>query len=219
MEKKRVAVTYSEKDRAMPYVAALEAAGATAVLVPPGSSAEMGEFDGLLLSGGIDLNPELYGQQRHAEADVPDDARDQVEMRLLHQALDQNVPVLAICRGMQLFNVAHGGTLEQHIDDVAIHQRYDLAKKEPVHTVEVAGDSRLAAITGAGPVAVNSRHHQAVARLGEGLSVSARAADGVVEAVERPDLKFAVAVQWHPEDQAANDPVQARLFSEFTKSL
>jgi putative glutamine amidotransferase len=176
-------------------------------------------LDGLVLSGGIDLNPALYGEERHPKADEPNDGRDGLELDLLRQALDRDLPVLAICRGMQLFNVAFGGALSQHITSTGIHQRYDLPKSQPVHTVEVEPGSRLAQITGAGKVAVNSRHHQAVAQLGKGLSISARAEDGLIEAFELPDKRFAIAVQWHPEDQAASDPIQAGLFAAFAKSL
>jgi putative glutamine amidotransferase len=184
-----------------------------------GEDAKLGGLDGLVLSGGIDLNPKLYGQARHAAADEPNDARDELELGLLKLALAEDLPVLAICRGMQLFNVAAGGTLDQHIEERSVHQRYDLAKPRPVHTVEVEPGSRLAEITGPGLVAVNSRHHQAVAQVGDGLTVSARAEDGVIEGIEMPGKRFAVAVQWHPEDQAATDPVQAKLFTAFAKAL
>jgi putative glutamine amidotransferase len=217
--KKRVGLTYSDEERIQPYVRALENAGVEVVPIPPGSRSELGDLDGLVLSGGIDVNPALYGQKLHPEADEPDDTRDSTELTLLKEALDRDVPVLAICRGMQLFNVAHGGTLAQHIEETGTHRRYDKPKPEPVHVAEVQPGSRLAGITRAGPVRVNSRHHQAVAEVGDGLVVSARAEDGVVEGVERPDRKFAVAVQWHPEDQAATDPVQAKLFADFARSL
>jgi putative glutamine amidotransferase len=217
--KKRVGLTFSDEERVHPYVAALENTGVEVVLIPPGSRTDLGDLDGLVLSGGIDVNPALYGQKKHPEADEPDDARDTTELTLLKEALDRDVPVLAICRGMQLFNVAHGGTLEQHIEETGTHRRYDKPKPEPVHMAEVEAGSKLAGITGAGPVRVNSRHHQAVAEVGDGLVVSARAEDGVVEGVERPDRKFAVAVQWHPEDQAGTDPVQAKLFADFARSL
>jgi putative glutamine amidotransferase len=137
----------------------------------------------------------------------------------LDEALERDLPVLAICRGMQLFNVARGGTLRQHIEEREVHQRYDLPKREPVHQVEVEAGTRLAEILGAGDVAVNSRHHQAVGRVGEGLKVSARARDGVVEGFEMPEKRFAVAVQWHPEDQAASDAVQAGLFRAFADAV
>jgi putative glutamine amidotransferase len=120
---------------------------------------------------------------------------------------------------MQLMNVARGGSLHQHISACAIHRRYDLPKPTPVHTVDVVPGTKLAGILGSGPVQVNSRHHQAVDRVGDGLSVSARSPDGVVEGIELPGLRFAVGVQWHPEDQAAVDPVQARLFTEFARSV
>jgi putative glutamine amidotransferase len=217
--KKKVGLTFSDEERVQPYVAALENAGVEVVLIPPGSRTELGDLDGLVLSGGIDVNPALYGQERHPKADVPDDARDSTELTLLREALDRDVPVLAICRGMQLFNVAHGGTLTQHIEETSTHQRYDQPKPQAVHSAEVQPGSRLSEITGAGAVQVNSRHHQAVADVGDGLVVSALSADGVVEGVERPDKKFAVAVQWHPEDQAATDPVQAKLFADFARSL
>lgn len=217
--KKKVGLTFSDEERVQPYVAALENAGVEVVLIPPGSRTELGDLDGLVLSGGIDVNPALYGQERHPKADEPDDARDSTELTLLREALDRDVPVLAICRGMQLFNVAHGGTLTQHIEETGTHQRYDQPKLQPVHSAEVQPGSKLAGITGAGAVQVNSRHHQAVADVGDGLVVSALSGDGVVEGVERPDKKFAVAVQWHPEDQAATDPVQAKLFEDFARSL
>lgn len=217
--KKRVVLTHSDPNRIAPYVDALQAAGLEVVPVAAGSSISLNGFDGLCLSGGLDLNPELYSQPRHPEADEPNDARDTLELGLLKEALEQDLPVLAICRGMQLFNVAAGGTLNQHIDSCAVHRRYDLEKKLPVHAVHVEPGTRLAQILGPGEVSVNSRHHQAVERVGSGLTVSARAADGVIEAVELPDKRFAIAVQWHPEDQAPTDPLQAKLFTAFAKAL
>jgi putative glutamine amidotransferase len=161
----------------------------------------------------------LYGEAAHPKADEPLDERDELELGLLREALKRDLPVLAICRGMQLFNVAMGGSLEQHIGACDVHQRYDLEKRLPVHAVTVEPGTRLAEIVGEGKVAVNSRHHQAVARVGEGLRVSARAEDGLVEGIELPGKRFAVGVQWHPEDQAATDAVQARLFGEFAGAL
>jgi putative glutamine amidotransferase len=168
---------------------------------------------------GIDLNPNLYDEERHPEADEPSDARDATELQLLHEALDLDLPVLAICRGMQLMNVAMGGSLVQHIGACDVHRRYDLEKKLPVHTVTVEAGTRLAEILGEGTVHVNSRHHQAVARLGGGLRVSARAEDGIIEGIELPGKRFAIGVQWHPEDQAGTDPIQARLFGAFGRAV
>jgi putative glutamine amidotransferase len=217
--KKKVGLTYSDRSKIQPYVDALEAAGLEVAPIAAGWSGGVEGLDGLVLSGGIDLNPKLYGEKRHPAADEPNDARDQLELDLLKQALERDLPVLAICRGMQLLNVAKGGTLEQHIEERGMHQRYDLAKPVPVHEVAVQKGSRLAEITGAGQVAVNSRHHQAVGRLGDGLKVSARAEDGIVEGIEAPGKRFAVGVQWHPEDQAPEDPMQAKLFSAFAEAL
>jgi putative glutamine amidotransferase len=219
MRSKRVALTYSDEKRIRPYVEALEAAGLAVQPIPAGSELGLDGLDGLVLSGGTDLNPHLYGQERHPEADEPSDARDTTELQLLHAALELDLPVLAICRGMQLMNVAMGGSLEQHIGACALHRRYDLAKKLPVHTVTVEAGTRLAEIVGEATVHVNSRHHQAVARAGDGLRVSARAEDGIIEGIELPGKRFAIGVQWHPEDQAGTDPIQARLFEAFARAV
>jgi putative glutamine amidotransferase len=217
--KRTVGLTYSDEERLAAYTGALEAAGLEVRPIAPGSDVTLDELDGLVLSGGVDLNPRLYGEQRHPEAEDPIDARDETELRLLRGALDRDMPVLAICRGMQLMNVGLGGSLDQHIGGCDVHRRYDLDKKIPVHSVDVEPGTRLAEIVGASKVQVNSRHHQAVARVGDGLVVSARAEDGLVEGMELPGRRFAVGVQWHPEDQAATDPVQARLFQKFAEAL
>lgn len=219
MKQRVVGLTYSDEERIRPYVGALEAAGLEVRPIAAESGVGLEGLDGLVLSGGVDLNPKLYGEERHPLADEPSDARDELELGLLREALDRDLPVLAICRGMQLFNVALGGTLEQHIEACDVHRRYDLEKRLPVHEVEVEAGTRLAGILGEGKVAVNSRHHQAVARVGEGLRVSARAEDGLVEGIELPGKRFAVGVQWHPEDQVGTDAVQARLFGEFARAL
>jgi putative glutamine amidotransferase len=214
----RIGITYSNEIKVQPYADAVRAAGAEPVLISTDHAADLGELDGLLLSGGFDLNPALYGQERHPEADEPNDARDRLELGLLHQAMEKDLPVLAICRGMQLFNVEHGGTLQQHMTGHEAHRVHPEDRGEPAHEVTVEAGSKLAAIVGGSTAAVNSRHHQAVDRVGDGLVVSARAEDGTVEALERADKRFAVAVQWHPEDQAAGDAVQRRLFEEFVKA-
>jgi putative glutamine amidotransferase len=136
-----------------------------------------------------------------------------LEQRLLREALAADLPVLAICRGLQLFNVIHdGGTLAQHIEG------HKLANNE-THSAEIYESTRLARVLGAGVLSVNSRHHQAVAEVGAGLKVSSKSPDGVIEGLERPDLRFAVAVQWHPEDMLENFPLQRRLFQEFRVHL
>jgi putative glutamine amidotransferase len=139
--------------------------------------------------------------------------RDQLEQRLMREALAADLPVLAICRGLQLFNVIHtGGTLAQHIDG---HKLADGG----THDVEIYENTQLARVLGAGVHSVNSRHHQAVAEVGAGLKVSSKSPEGVIEGLERPDLCFAIAVQWHPEDMLEKVPLQRRLFEEFVKHL
>lgn len=215
----RVGVTYSNEIKLQPYLDALRAAGVEPVPLAAGANADAHDLDGLLLSGGLDLNPHLYGQEMHAEADEPNDARDRLELDLLRDALDRDLPVLAICRGMQLFNVAHGGSLDQHMAAHALHQQRPADKSTPAHEIEIAPESKLADILETSHASVNSRHHQAVDRVGAGLVVSARAQDGAVEALEVPARRFAIAVQWHPEDQAPRDAVQRRLFEKFAEAV
>ncbi|HWB96903.1 MAG TPA: gamma-glutamyl-gamma-aminobutyrate hydrolase family protein, partial [Bryobacteraceae bacterium] len=173
-------------------------------------------LDALLITGGGDVNPALYGRASEPQTQPPDDPRDHLEIRLLQQALDRDLPVLAICRGMQLLNVAHGGTLVQHLEG---HSVRSADPSIPVHDVHVAEGTRLARILGAGAHPVNSRHHQAVEEVGQGLAIIARSPEGVIEGLERTDRRFVVAVQWHPEDQARTDAVQLRLFEAFAESL
>ena len=217
---RRAALTFSEPAKVEPYAEALRRAGIEPVLISPGQPARLDGLDGLLLTGGTDLNPARYGATPHPGNEQPDDERDELETMLLRQALDARLPVLAICRGLQLFNVAHGGTLIQHLDNAAVHVVRGDDPATPAHEIAVAADSRLAAILGEGSHAVNSRHHQAVERVGAGLTIAARSTpDGVVEALERSDLPFAVAVQWHPEDQARRDPSQKKLFAAFRAAM
>ncbi len=216
---RRAALTYRVLKKAEPYADALSAAGIEPVLVSPDAPRALDGL-GLVLSGGTDLNPSLYGATAQAENEDPDDPRDALECKLLAEALDRDLPVLAICRGLQLFNVAHGGTLVQHLPNVDLHAVRDGDPAQPVHDVEILPGTRLAAILGCGIHVVNSRHHQAAARRGAGLRISARSVgDGVIEGLEREDRRFAVAVQWHPEDQARQDAEQRKLFEAFGQEL
>ncbi len=206
-----------DSDASQPYEEALRAAGLEPVLISPESPAVPGGIQGLLLMGGSDVNPALYGGTRHAETEAPDDARDALECQLIQAALDRDIPLLAICRGIQILNVQHGGTLIQHLPSTARHRVRTANRGLPAHQVEIVPDTLLARVFGE-PLTldVNSRHHQAIGRLGNGLRVSARdTEDGVIEAVERPDKRFAVGVQWHPENMSPADPRQARLFEAF----
>jgi len=184
------------------YVDAVEAAGGRAVVIPPtetGIEETLWALDGVVFSGGADVDPSRYGAEPHPETDTPQARRDAGEMALLEAALERDMPVLAICRGFQLLNVARGGDLIQHLPEEVGH---DVHKQVPgefaVHPVEVKEGTRLAAIVGERSD-VTSHHHQALGRVGEGLVETAWAADGTLEAVEDPSQRFTVGVQWHPE--------------------
>jgi putative glutamine amidotransferase len=184
------------------YVRAVERAGGRPLLVPPsddGVEETLDAVDGLIFSGGSDLDPALYGQEAHAETNGVVQARDRAELALLVAALARDMPVLAICRGSQVLNVALGGDLVQHLPDVVGHDRH---KHTPGvfadHDVAIDEGTRLAAIVG-DRAPVKSHHHQGFGRLGDGLRASARADDGAIEAVEDPDRRFALGVLWHPE--------------------
>jgi len=216
----KAALTFREAHKAEAYADALRQAAIEPVLISPDAPRALAGLQGLLLSGGTDLNPARYGGTPHPGNETPDDARDDLETRLLNEALAADLPVLAICRGMQLFNVAHGGTLIQHLENSAVHVVRPEDPALAAHQILVEPGTRLAAILGAGAHAVNSRHHQAVDRVGAGLRVTARSTpDGVIEALERGDRRFALAVQWHPEDQARRDASQRKLFEAFAAAL
>lgn len=162
---------------------------------------------GLLLAGGNDIEPVRYGETPQG-AEEPDPDRDKLEIALVREALARDLPVLGICRGLQLLNVALGGTLVQHIED---HKR---PKQREVHHITIAPGSRLAAILGVDDYVVNSRHHQAVDKVAEGAAVVATApGDHVIEALELPEKRFVLAVQWHPE--ARTDGPDGKLFHAF----
>lgn len=208
-------------DHSAPYEEALRAAGIEPVLVRPGEQVP-GNVSGLLLMGGADINPALYQQTRARESEMADDARDELECALIADFVERDLPVLAICRGMQILNVQHGGSLIQHLKTSSRHRPRPITDKGvPVHQVHVAQGTKLAQILGAPETAqVNSRHHQAVDRVGAGLVIAARdPEDGTIEAVERTDSRFVIAVQWHPENQAPSDKRQAAIFDAFAAAL
>ena len=184
------------------YVRAVERAGGRPLLVPPsveGVEETLDAVDGLIFSGGSDLDPSLYGQEAHPETTGVVAERDRGELALLTAALERDMPVLAICRGSQVLNVALGGDLVQHLPEVVGHERHKHTPGEFAdHDVAVEEGTRLGAIVGE-HAPVKSHHHQGFGRLGEGLRVAAHAEDGAVEAVEDPSRRFAVGVLWHPE--------------------
>ncbi|HEX6490823.1 MAG TPA: gamma-glutamyl-gamma-aminobutyrate hydrolase family protein [Gaiellaceae bacterium] len=210
--------SYWELDAALvpaQYVRAVERAGGRPVLVPPsedGVEETLDSLDGIIFSGGSDLGPETYGAEAHPETLGVHAERDRAELALLKAALERDLPVLAICRGSQVLNVALGGDLEQHLPDVLGSERH---KQTPgvfaEHGVEVLEGTRLGRLLGE-HAPVKSHHHQGFGRLGEGLVESARADDGTVEAVEDPSRRFALGVLWHPE--AGED---LKLFQELVR--
>ncbi len=179
-------------------------------------------FDALILGGGADVDPARYGEPVLEDGRVEVDAeRDALDFRLFDEARRAGAPVLGICRGLQVVNVALGGTLVQDIPterpSAVVHERSKAEKARRDHRVSIAAGTRLAAIAGVPEAAVNSRHHQGIARLAPGLAVSAIAPDGMPEAVEETGANWLVAVQWHPEN-LDGDPVSGRLFAEFLRA-
>lgn len=191
------------------YIDAVSGAGAAAVIFPPepwlvaDPDLMLDAVDGVLLTGGRDIDASVYGSAPHPSNEPGDADRDRVELALTRAALERGTPILAVCRGMQLLNLVRGGGIEQHLDDPgSIHRGASGAFVE--HRVDPQPGTRLAAILGGDPVEVRSHHHQGLAKLGDGLTIGARSPDGVVEAVEvtAPE-RFCVAVLWHPEEDLA----------------
>lgn len=204
------------------YVLALRRAGAQeGVLLPTPLGAEeanelLARFDGLLLMGGGDIDPAQYGEERRPEVTGVNTTRDVFEIDLVRAALDGGMPMLAICRGMQVLNVALGGSLNQHIDDGSVVRHRELDDGYVTHSVRLDPRSRVAAATGMERVESACSHHQSLARLGEGLSPVGWADDDVIEAVEGP-TGWVVGLQWHPERTAMEDPAQQNLFDAFVR--
>jgi putative glutamine amidotransferase len=204
------------------YFGAIERAGGIPVLLPPqpldGGVAEqvMQRLDGLIITGGLDVEASRYGAVAHPEADPPSRLRDDWDDALLTAAIDGEVPFLAICRGIQVLNVNRGGTLHQHLPEVVGDDRYSgdhgvFAE----NTVEVEDGSQVASIIGAGAHEVKSYHHQSIDAVGDGLNVTAHSGGGVVQAVELEGVPFGLGVQWHPEQDAVDD---ARLFESLVEA-
>jgi putative glutamine amidotransferase len=185
------------------YVRAVERAGGRALLVPPSEDAvdeTLDALDGLVLSGGNDLEPSAYGADAHPATNGTNPARDRGELALLTAALARDLPVLAVCRGIEVLNVARGGDLVQHLPDQVGHEEHRaVVGAFSDHGVRVEASSRLGSLVGERVETVKSHHHQALGRVGEGLREVAWADDGTVEGVEDPERRFAVGVLWHPE--------------------
>jgi putative glutamine amidotransferase len=210
------------------YVRAVESAGLTPIIVPPFANPELAArildaVSGLVLTGGEDVDPSLYGATPHPELGPVNCSRDLTELALLAAAREKRLPTLAICRGIQVVNVGLGGTLVQDLPsqhDGAGEHELDDERDSRVHSVQIDPASHLANILGTQLVDVNSIHHQAVDRLGDAMRVSARAEDGVIEGVESDDPDWwMVGVQWHPEELTTTpEPWDRRLFAAFAEA-
>jgi putative glutamine amidotransferase len=215
----KILTIYRERSDTEPYAAALRAAGLEPVLVSADEPAatSLDGIDGLLLMGGSDVDPALFGERRGPETEEPDPQRDASECAAIAAAIDRDIPILGICRGLQILNVQQGGTLTQHLPGFERHRRRTPDRAVPAHRVSIVSGTQLASIVDpALTLEVNSRHHQGIATLANSLRVAAiDDEDSTIEAVERTGSRFVVAVQWHPENQAPVHPEQARLFRAF----
>ena len=215
-------VTPGQRDRAFAYVTYAEAvrrAGAIPVIVAPqpeNADELMAALDGVLLAGGFDCDPALYGEERHETVETMDERRQPNDMALAEAARRHGVPTLGICLGLQMMNVAAGGSLIQDIDsqhDTEI-QHASIPEDRARHDVIIEQGTQLAGVLPAGEYNVNSSHHQAIRNVGEGLRVTAHAPDGIVEGLEDPRHPFYLGVQWHPEDMTGETSATT-LFAAF----
>jgi putative glutamine amidotransferase len=210
------------------YVRALVRAGAAPLLIPPLTDRDLlhalyERLDGLLLPGGGDVHPARYGEPIHEKCGSISPDRDEAELALAQWAMDDGLPLLGICRGIQVLNVALGGSLYQDIQaQVPGAERHDWGSEFPrdylSHLVTVAPETRLAHLLESPSLPVNSMHHQALKDIASRLAVTARTPDGIVEGIEAGDHPFAVAVQWHPEELAEHDPRAQRLFDALVEA-
>ena len=207
---------------------AIRDAGGLPVYVPTGIDGDTlrelyERLDAVLLPGGPDVDPAYYGEARHPETRIIDDARDTLELTLARWAYEDDRPLFGICRGHQVINVAFGGTLVQDIASQIVtelpHETPETLPRSTIrHEVTLDPDSRLASILGRTQVAVNSLHHQSVERPAPGVIITGYSPDGIVEALEAPDKQFVLSVQWHPEDLYGDDDTMKRLFESFVEA-
>ncbi len=216
-----------------PYVRAVERGGGRVRVLEnlPETAAEvLAACDAIVLSGGGDVDPARYGAARNPATEAPNPERDSFEIALARGARERGIPTLCICRGLQVANVAFGGTLVQHLPDVlgpappVVHSQTEIYAENreryaPGHLVRLRPDSRLAALLATTEFETNSMHHQAVERVAPGFSVAGTTQDGVIEALDATfEHPYFVAVQWHPEALPATDPISARLFSRLVEA-
>jgi putative glutamine amidotransferase len=209
------------------YVKAVWQGGGNPIILPwvSDTPAEiLDEIDGLVLSGGGDIMPSRFGQERHEQTDGIDEARDEFELTLMKAAAERDLPTLAICRGIQVMNVAFGGTLIQHIPDVSTELQHrqdeiDVPREKPSHSVTLENvPNSISEIIGASELMTNSFHHQSIAEIAPPLRLAGRSDDGIIEAVWHTGMAFGIGVQWHPEGLAATYPEHARLFSALVEA-
>jgi len=208
-------------------VHAVEQAGGVPILIPVLNDISeldtlLPRLDGLLLPGGLDVHPSLYGEEPHPLLTALDQQVDEMEFALARWALKEDIPTLGICRGMQLLNVALGGSLyqdltEQYTSNIR-HMNLELPRSQIVHRVYVEPGSRMEQILGTRVFWTNSLHHQAVKVPGKGVRISGRTEDGVAELLEAPDYRFVMAMQCHPEEIYMQEPACARFFAAFVKA-
>ncbi|MBR3869073.1 MAG: gamma-glutamyl-gamma-aminobutyrate hydrolase family protein [Clostridia bacterium] len=202
------------------YVKSLERAGAEVQWIELDDTekaiTEALACDGLLLPGGADIEPALYGRQREEKCGKPNELRDKAEFEIYNAFVKTKKPILCICRGFQLLNVVNGGTLHQDIADIkkCSHSSF-LKRAKAIHNVTITENTKLSEIFTSSVVGVNSMHHQATEDVGKNLVVSAISEDGFVEALELKDHPFCIGVQWHPEHMSKTDVSQQKLFDEF----
>jgi putative glutamine amidotransferase len=209
------------------YVHAVESAGGLPVLIPMINdrnllTALLSRLDGLLLPGGIDLHPSRYGEEVHPFTEEADHELDEFEITLASWAFQQDIPVLGVCRGMQLINIVLGGSLYQDIDDQYPdsigHTHRNLPRTHLAHHIIIEPGSRMETILGTGEVKVNSLHHQAIKDLGKGVRITGRAPDGIPELLEVTGYRFVMAAQSHPEEIYTIEPAFQRLFAAFVQA-
>jgi len=204
------------------YASSIERAGGIPLFISRPSVEDIvelaGLMDGLLLMGGVDPHPRLYGEEVLPACGQIDEERDRVELALCAIAISKRIPVLGLCRGLQIINIHFGGTLYQDLpsqfSSAVTHESHaTLERKKLVHTVELVPDTILSGILGKSPMEVNSIHHQGIKKLGQGLRISAQSPDGLIEGIEHTKLPFCVATQWHPEE--FEDDASSSLFRRF----
>lgn len=209
------------------YIHAVENAGGVPVLIPMLNELHLLEtllvrLDGFLFSGGVDIDACQYNEEAHPQLGEVDQRLDELELFLVRWGLQAGVPILGVCRGMQLLNVALGGSLYQDLDaqypDGMVHCRRELPRNTLIHSVHVTEGSQMERVLGTNEIWINSLHHQAIKVQGRGVRISGRAEDGVAELLEVVDYPFVLGIQGHPEELYSSEPLCAKLFSAFVEA-